>query len=235
MKLLRESASITNKITVKKEFLTDKFGISKYRNRNVVNQVKAYRLMPWAWSAAWMVTGVGIAISDLYSSPSKSLIPYVVLSALGWGYASLVTTNATRQDAGIAVRMVAWVVAYLVYVAGGYYWATNWNMGFLESIAAIGVAGIIGGTGSSRRSGVWRLVSGTLVGLAFMVLATISFYASYFLIFAYSSEARLLGEMGANVFIWALPGMIFGLSAGFTARWLLGISRDGQASDPNKK
>jgi hypothetical protein len=178
-----------------------------------------------------MLTGVGIAISDLYSSPSKSLIPYIVLSALGWGIASLVTAEAVGQEAGIAVRLAAWAVAYLVYVAGGYYLATNRNMGFLGPIAAIGVAGAIGGVFSSRRSGGWRLVSGIMVGLAFMVFATISFYASYFLMFPYTAEARVLGEMGANIFIWVVPGMIFGLGAGFTARWILGIIKVVPAGD----
>jgi len=75
------------------------------------SQTKVYRLMPWAWSAAWMLTGIGIAISDLYSYPSKSLIPYIVLSAVGWGFAEFVTASTAGHKSGATLRLIAWIVA----------------------------------------------------------------------------------------------------------------------------
>lgn len=198
----------------------------------MLSQAKASRLMPWAWSTAWMLTGLGVAISDLYSYPSKSLIPYVVLSAVGWGFAGIVTVRAAGHKSNKAIRIIAWAAAYLVYVVFGFYWATSWNMGFLGPIVAIGVAGSIGGIFSSKRSGAWRLISGGLVGLAFLVFATISFYTSYFLMFAFTMEARLLGDTGALLFIWGLPGAILGLSAGFLASLILGISKVVPTNDP---
>jgi hypothetical protein len=185
---------------------------------------KDYRLVPWAWSIAWMLTGVGTGLSDIYSSPSKSLIPYIALSAVGWGFAGIVTARAAGQKSGVAIRIVAWAVAYLVFVLCGLYWGNNWNIRFMGPIVATGVAGAIGGVPSSRRSGLWRLISGALVGFAFLSFATVSFYMSYFLIFSYSVEAQLLGDTGANVFIWGLPGAIFGLGAGFLASLILGIT-----------
>jgi len=76
----------------------------------ILNHDKAYRLLPWAWSAAWMLTGLGTAISEVYSSPTKSLIPYIVLSAVSWGIAGFVTASAVGHKSGIAIRFVPWVV-----------------------------------------------------------------------------------------------------------------------------
>jgi len=198
----------------------------------MLNQSKAYRLMPWAWSVAWMLTGLGVAISDLYSYPSKSLIPYIVLSAVGWGFAGFVTVRAAGHKSGATLRLIAWIVAYLVYVVFGFYDATSWNMGFLGPIVAIGVAGAIGGVFSSRRAGAWRLVSGVLVGLTFLLFATVSFYVTAIQMYLFSAEARVLGEQGTLLFIWGLPGAVFGLSAGFVVRWMLGITAVGPTSDP---
>jgi hypothetical protein len=47
------------------------------------NKTQAYRLMPWAWLVAGLLTGLGATISDIYSPPSKNLIPFIALSAVG--------------------------------------------------------------------------------------------------------------------------------------------------------
>ena len=190
----------------------------------MLTERQAYRWMPWAWSAAWMLTGVGVSISDLYSYPAQSLIPYFALSAVGWSAAGIVTASASRREPGMAVRLVGWAVAYLAAIPLGLVWLLSWNVAYLGPIVAIGVAGAIGGVAGSLRSGAWRLVSGVLLGLAFLLFATVSFSASYILLVLYAPIAQLLGNAGADLLAWGLPSALCGLAAGFAARRILGIT-----------
>ena len=190
------------------------------------NQSQAHRLVPWSWSLAWLLTGVGIWLSDIYSSPSRSLMPFIVLSALGWGIAGFVTASAGRGKPGLALRLAAWLVGGLAFIPLSLVWGRTWNGGFLGPIAASGVAGTIGGLVGSLRKGAWRLVSGVLVGVAFMLMAAVSFFASYFLMIVYTSIAQRGGDPGViSALIWPLPGAVCGLLAGFAARWILGFPR----------
>lgn len=187
----------------------------------MLSKAQAYRLMPWAWSASWLLTGLGIWISDIYSSPSRSLVAYIALSAVGRVASGIVTASASRNESGIAVRLAAWAVACLVAILLGLAWMRSWNLGFLGLPVAIGVAGTIGGVASSSRSGAWRLLPGVLLGLAFLLFATVNFFASYLLMFFYEPNARLFGNIGANALIYLLPGALCGLGAGFIARRIL--------------
>ena len=185
---------------------------------------RAYRLVPWAWSVAWLLTGVGIWLSDIYSSPSRSLVPYFAFSALGWGLAGFVTASAAWGKPGMAFRLVAWLVAGLASVPLGLAWGRSWNGGFLGPIAALGLAGGIGGLAGSVRKGAWRLVSGVLLGGTFLLFALVSFYASYFLLLIYTSISQQGGDIRIiSALVWPLPGAICGLGAGFAARWILGL------------
>jgi hypothetical protein len=200
----------------------------------MTSETHVRRLIPWAWSAAWLLAGLGIHISDIYSSPSRSQIPYFVISALGWGIAGVITASASRGRPGMAVRLAAWMIAALVAILFGLFWLYRWNMAFFGPIVATGLAGAIGGVTSSVRKGAWRLVSGALLGLAFLLFATVSFMASYFLMLVYTLIAQQGGSAGVlsivDALIWPLPGAVFGLGAGFAARWLLGLQKPGRTS-----
>ena len=197
-------------------------------------QAQAYRRIPWAWSAAWLLTGLGIQLSDIYSSPSRSQIPYFAFSALGWGAAGVITASASRGRPGMLVRLAAWGAAYLVAIQFGLFWLQRWNIAFFGPILASGLAGAIGGVAGSVRPGAWRLASGTLLGLAFLLFATLSFMASYFLMLIYTLIAQQGGSAGVlsviDALIWTLPGALCGLGAGLAARWLLGLRKAAPAN-----
>jgi hypothetical protein len=189
-------------------------------------QLKAHRLVPWAWSVGWLLTGVGIWLSDIYSSPSRSLIPFIVLSALGWGIAGFVTASTGRGTPGMFLRLAAWGVAWLAFSLLGLLWERSWNGGFLGPIVATGLAGAIGGLAGSLRKGAWRLVSAVLLGVAFLLFALVSFYASYFFMLIYTSIAQQGGDIRViSALVWPLPGALLGLIAGFATRWILGLSK----------
>jgi hypothetical protein len=170
-----------------------------------------------------MLTGVGVVISDFYSYPAKSLFAYIALSTAGWAAAGFVTAFAAGGKPGLSIRLAAWVAACLASILLGLHWLFSWNNAYLGPVAAIGVAGSIGGLFSARHPVRHRLVAGVLTGLAFFLLSLISFYVSYFLIYMYSAIVKVLGETVTLLFSWGLPGVIFGLCAGFLARWILGI------------
>jgi hypothetical protein len=148
------------------------------------------------------------------------------LGALGWGSAGYVTARAVAGGAGISLRIIGWGLAYLASLLLGLYWLFHFKVHYFGPITAIGVAGAIGGLFSSPRIGVWRLVASAIMGITFFLLAAISFYASYFLSYAFTPLSRLFGNLGANAFIWGFPGAACGFICGFLARRILPASAD---------
>jgi hypothetical protein len=194
-------------------------------------QSQAYRLTPWAWSLAWLLVGLGTWLSDLYSSPSRSLVPYFALSALGWGIAAYVTTRAARDKSGTTLRLAGWILAALAAVLLGFTWLHRWNMAFFGPIVATGLAGFIGGSASSERPGGWRWLSGLLLGAAFLLFAFVSFCFTYFLMLIATSVAQQGGDITVlNALLWLLPGAVCGLGAGFAVRWILGLQAASRAA-----
>ena len=190
------------------------------------NPSQAYRLVPWAWSAAWLLTGLGLAFSDVYSSPSRSLVPYFALSALGWGIAGFITASAARGKPGLALRLLAWGIAWLVASLLGLVWLHHWNVAFFGPIVATGLAGLIGGLAASMRPGAWRPISAVLLGAVFLLFATLNLYFSYFLMIVYTSISQHGGDVSVvSALIWPLPGAVCGLLAGWSARRILGLTR----------
>jgi hypothetical protein len=196
-------------------------------------ETQARRLIPWAWSAAWLLTGLGFWISDLSSLPSRSPFAYIAFSAAGWAIAGFVTASAAGEAPARTLRLVGWLVPGLASIPLSMLWLRSWNGGFLGPIAALGLAGLLGGVAGSVRRHAWRLVSGALVGLAFLLFASLSFIASYFLILIYTLIAQQGGSAGVlsvvDALIWPLPAALCGLGAGFAARWLLGLQNPGPA------
>jgi hypothetical protein len=189
-------------------------------------QSRAYHWIPWAWSLAWLLAGMGIWLSDLYSSPSRSLGPYFALSALGWVIAGFVTARAVGSKPGTVVRLIAWGLAGLAAVLLGFIWLHGWNMAFFGPIVATGVAGVIGGLAGSMRPGAWRLVSAILLGAAFLLFAFFSFCFTYFLMLVATSIAQQGGDITVlNALLWLLSGATCGLGAGFSVRWILGLKK----------
>ena len=195
------------------------------------SETQARRLIPWAWSAAWLLAGLGFWISDLSSLPSRSPFAYIALNAAGWAIAGFVTASAAGDTPARTIRLAGWLVPGLASIPFSMLWLRSWNVGFLGPIAALGLAGLFGGVAGSVRRHAWRLVSGALVGLAFLLFATVSFMASYFLMLVYTLIAQQGGSAGVlsvlDALIWPLPGALFGLGAGFAARWLLGLRAAG--------
>jgi hypothetical protein len=191
------------------------------------NQLKAYRLVPWAWSAAWLLAGLGFSIPASLPSRSSFLsidsLTYFALGLLGWGIAGFVTARAAMGKPGMAVRLAAWAVASLVAIPLGLYWMLSRDMPPYLLFVPLGLAGAIGGLASSARKGTWRLVSGVLLGGTFLLLATISFINSYLLMYYYDPISRVFGSGGVSAFVWGWPGALWGLVAGFMARWILGL------------
>jgi hypothetical protein len=185
----------------------------------------AWRLLPWAWSLSWLLTGLGFWISIVNSLlPPPNFFAYIELSALGWGIAALVTASATRGTPGITIQLAGWLVAGLASISLSILWMLRWDAGFLALIAAPGVAGALGGVAGSMRRGAWRPVSGILLGVVFLVLAALSFYASYFSLFVLTSISQHGGDIHVmNPLGWIIPGAVFGLVAGFATRWILGL------------
>jgi hypothetical protein len=193
------------------------------------NQSQARRLVPWVWSLAWLLTGLGFWISIVNSLQNPpNFFPYIALGALGWGVAAFVTASVARGKPGMLFRLAGWLVAGLASISLSILWMLTWDAGFLALIVAPGVAGALGGMAGSMRRGAWRWVSGILLGVAFLVLAALSFYASYFSLFAataisqHGGDIRLFDPLG-----WVIPGAVFGLLAGFAARWILGLRKPG--------
>jgi hypothetical protein len=186
----------------------------------------AHRLVPWAWSAAWLLTSLGFWISVVNSLVPPNFIAYIALSALGWGLAASVTASVNRDKSGMRFRLVGWLVSGLACIALSIFWMLRWDAGFLALIAAPGVAGALGGVAGSMRRGAGRWVSGILLGGVFLILALLNFYASYILWLGANQTAlkggafQLITALG-----WVLPGAVFGLLAGFAVRWILGISK----------
>jgi hypothetical protein len=190
-------------------------------------QAQAFRWMPWAWSAAWLLTGLGNYVSNSYPSPYEGLYAYLILSVLGWGFASLITARASTGRPGMTFHLVAWGIASLSAILLGLVWMRSWDAGFLGWIAATGLAGAIGGVAGSMRTGVWRWVSGVGLGAAFLLLALISFFGGYLLALGYASSALPYNAGLFYALIMPGPAAVFGLGAGFLARWLLGLSKSG--------
>jgi hypothetical protein len=187
---------------------------------------QAYRLMPWAWLAAWTLTGTGALLSDIYSSPSKSPIAFFSLSAVGWALAGIVTARASRGKTRMAVQLVAWGVAYLVAIPLGLLWRLGRETASFLLFDPFLLAGAIGGFASSARQGAWRLISGSLVGLVFLLFSPIiTFYSGMLLLSFYSSTINRYGApLGSSYNLaWVLPNVIFGLVAGFAMRRILGF------------
>jgi hypothetical protein len=194
--------------------------------QHMPTQSQAWRWIPWAWSLAWLLAGMGIWLSNLYSSPSRSLGPYFALSALGWVTAGLVTARAVGSKPRTVVRLTAWGLAGLVAILLGFIWLHSWNVAFFGPIAATGVAGVIGGLAGSMRPGAWRLVYPILLGAAFLLFAFVSFFFTYFLMLVATSIAQQGGDISVlNALLWLLPGATCGLVAGFAVRWILGLRK----------
>ncbi len=187
----------------------------------------AYRLAPWAGSAAWLLAGAGIWLSNITSSPSNSLFAYYFLSMVGWGIAAVVTSAATWKKPGRILRLAAWGIAILVAVVVGLSWMYRWNIAILALPVATGVAGGIGGIASSFRPGLGRLVSGIGLGIIFLVLAVASFYGTYFGEVLVTWTGQLFGDIPIIPTLiglaWIIPGGVFGLIAGFALRWILNL------------
>jgi hypothetical protein len=197
------------------------------------SKVNIYRLMPWAWSIAWMLTIVGATISNIYSSPPGSLVAYFGISAIGWIGAGWITVKALKPKSGMVIQLVAWIITYLVAIPVGLAWMLSRDMVPYLLFLPMVLAGAIGGLASSLRPGLWRLASGVLVGLVYFVFFTIGFYAGYILTLIYGSQPYV--DIGNYyTLIWALPEGIFGLLTGLLTRWMLGIKPISTASDsPN--
>jgi hypothetical protein len=195
--------------------------------KQMLKESQALRLVPWAWSLAWLLTGLGFWISVVNSQdPSPNFFAYIALGALGWGLAALVTASVARDTPGMLFRLVGWLVAGLASIALSIFWMLRLDAGFLALIAAPGVAGVLGGVAGSMRRGAWRWVSGILLGLAFLILSLLNFYASYILWLGANQTALKGGAFQViTVLGWVLPGALFGLLAGFAVRWILGISK----------
>ncbi len=189
-------------------------------------KAQAYRLMPWAWFAAWLLTGAGASI--VYTGPvplpAWRIMLYIGLSALGWAAAGFITTRASSSRSGLAVQLAAWGVAYLVAIPLGLVWMLSRDLPPWFLFLPLGLAGVLGGLASSGRPGVWRLVSGILVGLVFYLFSTISFFAGYMLILFSGSLAQQNAVDSGLPYpmLLVLPEPVFGLLAGFLARWILG-------------
>ena len=190
------------------------------------NKTQIYRLLPWGWFVAWMLTSIAATISDIYNPPSKSIITYITLSAAGWAVAGYLTSRASKGKSSMAVQMVSWAVAYLVAIPLGLVWILSRDMPPFLLFAPYLLAGAIGGFASSSRFGVWRFISGILVGLVFFIFSTISFYSGYILLLFYSSLAQRYGFSinPSYTFVWILPEAVFGLGTGFMLRWILGMA-----------
>jgi hypothetical protein len=188
-----------------------------------IGQLQAYRLVPWAWSAAWLLTGLGFWISIIKPLALGDFIAYIALGALGWGMAGLVSARAANGAGGtpgVAVRLAGWGVASLVAILLGLVWMLSWDAGFVGPMAASGLAGAIGGLSGSVRKGAWRLLSGLLLGVVFLLLAVISFYAGYIL---WLGAQPAGGRDLLSLLAWLIPAALCGLGAGFAARWILGL------------
>jgi hypothetical protein len=193
--------------------------------KQMLKESQALRLVPWAWSISWLLTGLGFWISIVNSlAPPPNFLAYITLSTLGWGLAGLVTASVDRSRPGMLFRLVGWLVAGLASIALSILWMHSWDAGFLALIAAPGVAGALGGVAGSMRRGAWRWVSGILLGVAFLLLSALSFYASYFSLFFATSISQHGGDIRImNPLGWVIPGAVFGLVAGFMVRWILGL------------
>ena len=188
---------------------------------------QAWRWIPWAWSLSWLLTSLGFWISVVNSLQNPpNFFAYIALSVLGWGIAGFATASLARGKAGMLFRLAGWLVAGLVSITLSIIWMLSWDAGFLALIAAPGVAGALGGVAGSMRRGAWRWVSGILLGVAFLILAALGFYASYFSLFAATSISQHGGDIRlVNPIGWVIPGAVFGLVAGFAVRWILGLKR----------
>ena len=189
------------------------------------SQARAFRMVPLVWSVSWLLTGLGFWISIVSSLlPPPNFLAYIALSALGWVIAGVVTASTARSTPGMLFRLAGWLVSGLASISLSILWMQSWNAGFLGPIAALGVAGVLGGVASSMRRGVWRWLSGILLGVAFLILAALSFYASYFLMFVATSISQHGGDIRLiDPLSWMIPGAVFGLVAGFTLRGILGL------------
>jgi hypothetical protein len=192
----------------------------------MLNKKQAYRLVPWAWFVAWTLTGMGAVLSDIYSSPSNSLLAYFTLSALGWAMAAYLTASASTGKSGMAVQLAAWGIAYLVAIPLGIVWMRSGDkFPFLFSVPYV-LAGSIGGIASAARPGVGRWISGVLVGFLFILFSPIiTFYAGLIILEIYSITINRNGSplSSSYTWVWALPNALFGLAVGFALRWILGF------------
>jgi hypothetical protein len=194
----------------------------------IINEMQASHLAPWAWAVAWLLTNAGFTLSDLYSSPHRSLVPYFALSAVGWGAAVIVTAGIGQQGLGSSVRLASWAIAYLAATIPPLFWLQRWNMGWFGPIIGVGIAGVIGGIFGSSHPGVWRLASGALLGMVFLLLAALSFYTGYIiLVLGFPLLAAVAGYTGAAVILWGVPAGFCGLGAGLMARSILGYTPGG--------
>ena len=188
---------------------------------------KPYHFIPWAWSLAWLLTGLGTGISEIYSSPNRGLAGYLILTTVGWCFAGYLTSRAAWGKPALIIRLLAWVLATIIYIWLGLVWLYTWNVGFLGLPVATGLAGALGAVASSARRGVWRYLSALLVGLFFLTFATAGFYLSYFLLNIGSMVSGAGGYILFSYVAWILPNALFGLGAGFAIRWILGLNTHG--------
>ena len=194
-------------------------------------KTQAYRLLPWAWLAAWTLTGAGAVISNIYFPPSRNLVAFFVLSSVGWALASYITARASASKTGLAIQLAAWWLAYLVAVPLGILWMSKKGASTFLLFDPFLLAGAIGGFTSSARPGAWRLLSGSLVGIVFLLFSPVMiFYSGLMLLMLYNSAFNRYGDPLSSAYSWAwiLPFVLFGLVSGFAVRWILGF----KAVDP---
>jgi hypothetical protein len=193
-----------------------------------VSENDARGLMPWAWGAAWLLTAVGAVVSDIYSRPPQGPAGYLILGAIGWAVAALVTASAVRNAGrgAFALAGVGWVLGYMTAVPAGFGLIVAGSFSgagaYWGPVVCIGTAGLIGGLFTSADSGgtLARVARAAVWGLAFLVLSTTAFFASYFLIFSYALVSPLLGP-ATGPFIWGVPAGLAGVVAGWVGRRLV--------------
>ena len=201
----------------------------------MITRSLAYRLFPWAWFVAWMLTGAGAVLSDIYSTPTKSLVPFFALSAIGWIAASYITVRASPGGSSMTIQLAAWTVTYLIVIPLGLLWMSEKHTGTVLVFDPFLLAAAIGAFASSARRGVWRFLSPAMVGILFLLFSPfVTFYTGLLLLAAYSSTINLYGSplSSSYALFWALPNSIFGLIIGFAMRWILGFKKDDPSSSP---
>jgi hypothetical protein len=195
-----------------------------------MTESRAYGLMPWVWGAAWMLTGVGAALSDIYSSPGNGPAAYLICGAIGWGAAAYVTASAVRVPGASAFArgLGGWIAAYLVAVPLGLLAMVTLDLSSIGQYWAVpvasGLGGAIGGLFTPSASQVKQdaVLRSACWGAAFFASATVSVYAFYTLALVLSPFSERFVAL-EPVLVSAVPAAFCGIVAGFIGRRFLGV------------